>query len=118
MKPADSHTDIDCQAQEKVHLERHAEQSLERLAAGILEHQHGPTAITNQLEWTHRPRAIQLLLQFIFVSETIEGGRCGMLRSGQHGQHESRVVAMTMSSAEDALTVLPDHLEAAIPVGG
>src|SRR5882757_10676887 len=52
MKPADSHTDVDCQAHEEVHLERHAEQSLERLAAGILEHQHGPAALTNQLAWT------------------------------------------------------------------
>ena len=41
-----------------------------------------------------------------------------MPRSGEHGQHESRVVAMAISSAEDALTVLPENLEAAIPVGG
>jgi hypothetical protein len=41
-----------------------------------------------------------------------------MLRSGAHGQHESRVVAMAISSAEDALTVFPENLEAAIPVGG
>src|ERR1700719_2631678 len=109
MKPADGHTDIDCQAQEEVHLERHAEQSLERLAAGILEHQHGPAALTNQLKRTRRPCPIQLLLQSIFVSKTIEGGRRGMLCSRQHGQHESRVVAMAISSAEDALTVLPEN---------
>src|SRR5580704_12772009 len=118
MEPADSHTDIDCQAQKEVHLERHAEQSLERLAAGILEHQHGPAALTNQPEWTRRPRPIQLLLQSILVSKTIEGGRRAMLCSRLHGQHESRVVAMAISSAEDALTVLPDNLEAAIPVRG
>jgi hypothetical protein len=41
-----------------------------------------------------------------------------MLRSGEHRQHESRVVAMAISSAEDTLTVLPENLEAAIPVGG
>src|SRR5258706_10253763 len=117
MKPADSHTDIDCQAQEEIHLERHAEQSLERLAAGILEHQRGPAALTKQLEWTHRPRPVQLLLQSIFVSKTIQSGRRRMLRSGEHGQHESRGVAMAISSAEDALTVLPENLEAATPVG-
>src|SRR5882724_7890784 len=118
MKLAESHSDVGRQSQEAARLQGRAKQPLERLAAGILEHQHGPAALTNQLEWTHRPRPVQLLLQSIFVSKTIEGGRCGMLRSRQHGQHESRVVAMAISSAEDALTVLPENLEAAIPVGG
>jgi hypothetical protein len=41
-----------------------------------------------------------------------------MLNGGEHSQHESGVVAMTISSAEDAFTVLPEDLETAVPVGG
>src|SRR5580704_16966188 len=87
MKLAESQGDFGRQAQEVARLQGRAKQPLERLAAGILEHQHGPAAVTNQLEWTHCPRAIQLLLQSIFVSKTIQSGRCRVLCSMSHGQH-------------------------------
>ena len=59
----------------------------QRLAAGILEQQHDPTAFADELERSHRPCPVQLVLQSVFVSKTIEGGGCRMLRGGQHGQH-------------------------------
>ena len=41
-----------------------------------------------------------------------------MLRGGQHGQHGSTIaVGVAVSSAEDALAVLPQDLETAIPMG-
>jgi hypothetical protein len=40
-----------------------------------------------------------------------------MLRGGQHGQHGGPItVGVALSSAEDALTVLPQDREAAVPV--
>jgi hypothetical protein len=38
-----------------------------------------------------------------------------MLNCRKYSQHWSGVVAAIISSADDALTVLPDDLEAAIP---
>jgi hypothetical protein len=41
-----------------------------------------------------------------------------MLHGGQHGQHGSIIaVGVAVSSAEDALAVLPQDLETAIPMG-
>ena len=77
----------DGEAQKAPHLHRRAEQPVERLAAGVLEHQHGPTALAHELQRPHRPRPVQLVLQSVFVSKAIEGGRCRMLRGGQHDQH-------------------------------
>ena len=64
--------DADGEAQEASHLHGRAEQPLERLAARIFEHQHGPTAIARKLQRTHGPRTIQLILQSIFVGEAFE----------------------------------------------
>jgi hypothetical protein len=89
---------------------------LERLAAGILEHQHGAAAFANQPEWTHRPRPVQLLLQSIFVSKTIEGGRCGMLCSRQHGQYGAVSVGVATDPAEDTFAIFQQGLEVGIPI--
>jgi hypothetical protein len=67
MKLAESHSDVDRQAQEVVHLQGRAEQPLERLAA-ILEHQHGATAFSHELTRMHGPCPIQFILQSVFVS--------------------------------------------------
>ena len=85
MKLAESHSDVDRQAQEVVRLQGRAEQPLEQLAARILEHQHGPTAFSDELKRTRRPCPIQFVPQFVFVSKSIQDSRCGMLRSGEHG---------------------------------
>ena len=68
-----SHGDADSQAQEALDLHRRGEQPVERLeAADILEHQHGTTAISHDLQRPHRPRSVQLFLQSVFVGEAIE----------------------------------------------
>ena len=91
MDLAQGDRDADGEAQEASHLHGRAEQPLERLAAGILEHQHGPAAFADELQRPHRPGPVQLVLQSVFVGEAIEGGGCRMLRGGQHGQHGGRL---------------------------
>src|ERR1700723_1436661 len=116
MKLAKSHSDVGRQAQEVDRLQGRAKQPLERLAAGILEHQHGPAAITNQLEWTHPPRAIQLLLQSIFVSKTIQSGRCRVLCSRSHGQHGAVSVGLATDPAEDTFAIFQQDPEVSTPI--
>ena len=60
------------EAQEASYLHWPAEQSIERLAAGILEHQHSVTAAGHEVQRLHRPCSIQLSLQSVFVGEAIE----------------------------------------------
>ena len=101
--------DADGEAQEASHLHRCAEQPIERLAAGILEHQHDPAAVSHELQRSHRPRAVQFVLQSIFVSEAIEDGGVRMLPDGPRRQYSTAVAAgaRTPSSAEGEITVLP-----------
>ena len=63
-----------------------------------------------------RPRPIQHVLQAVFVGQAIEATRAGMLRGGHHGQHGAPFAAirLTPGSAENALAVRPQDLEAAI----
>jgi hypothetical protein len=106
--------DGDGEAQEASHLHGCAEQSVQWLAAGILEQQHDPTAVVEELERAYRPSPVQLVLQFVFARQAIEGGRCRMLRSWQHGEHGGAItIGVALASAEDAFAVLPQDLEAA-----
>jgi hypothetical protein len=43
-----------------------------RLAARILEHQHGSTTIVRQFERSHRPGRVELIFQAQLVSKVIE----------------------------------------------
>ena len=45
------------------------------------------------------------------MSEAIEGGRCGMLCSRQHGQHGAVSVGVATDPAEDAFAILQQDLE-------
>ena len=49
------------EAQETSHLHRRAKQPAEQLAAGILKHQSGLTAISHKLKRSRRPRAVELI---------------------------------------------------------
>ena len=72
MELAQSRGNSDSQAQEASHLHGRAEQPVERLAARIIEHQHGPTGVAHELQRPHRPCAVELILQLVFVREAIE----------------------------------------------
>jgi hypothetical protein len=70
---AQSHGNTNGQAQEAFHLHGRAEQPVERLATRILEHRHGSSALADKVQRRpHGPRAIQLILQDVFVGEAIE----------------------------------------------
>jgi hypothetical protein len=109
-------------AQKARQLHGRAEQSVQRLAVGVLEHQHDPAALADEFKRSRRPRPIQLVLQSVFASEAIEGGRCRMLRGGQHSEHSGLIAVglvfpstdVVVPSTEDAFAVLPQDLEAAI----
>ena len=103
----------DGDAQETSHLHRRAEQPAEQLAAGILEHQNGLTAISHKFKRSHRPRAVQLILEGVFVGKAIEGGRCRLLRGWEHDQHAitPAFCAVTPPSAEGESTILRQDLE-------
>ena len=60
--PAQGRGDADGEAQEATHLHWGTEQSVERLAAGILEHQYGPAAFTPKLQRPQSPCTVQLVL--------------------------------------------------------
>jgi hypothetical protein len=108
-------SDRDGEGQKALHFHGHLEQSVQRLAVAVLEHQHDPTAFTDELERSHRPRPVQLVLQAVFASKAIEGGRCRMLRGGQHDQDGGPMTAdVALSPAEDAFAVLPQDLKATI----
>src|SRR6516225_9010601 len=62
----------DSQGQEASDLHWPTEQPVERLAARILKHQHRPTGVTHEVQRAHRPCPVELILEFIFVRESIE----------------------------------------------
>src|SRR6516164_7659032 len=91
---------------------------MERLAARILEHQHGPSAVVRELQRLHRPLPIQLILQGVFVSQTIEARARRVLGGRQNDQHSApvAVIADAQPSADDALAVFPQNLRATIRI--
>ena len=92
-----------------------AEEPVERLAAGILEHQNGLTAISLKFKRSHRPRAVQLILEGVFVGKAVEGGRCRWFRGWEHDQHAltPNLSCVMPSSAEGESTILRQDLKAA-----
>jgi hypothetical protein len=94
-----------------------AELAFERLAARIFENQHGSSAVADELKGQHGPCTVQLVPQFVFVSETIEGSRCWIFNGGEHGQHTGEItVGVTLRSTEDAFAVLPQDMKIAIRI--
>ncbi len=73
MHPAERGGDRNGDAEESRHLERPAQQSIERLAAGVLEHQRHATFARGE---RHRPRCpvrVEQSSERVFVFEPIEG---------------------------------------------
>ena len=114
MQPGDGRDETEREVQEGPHRHRLTEQPLQRLATRVLQHQHGPTAFADELQRPHRPRAVELILQSVFVSKAIEDVRWRVLHGGHHGQHGEAVAirAQAPPSAEHAMSaVLPQDLE-------
>jgi len=90
-----------------------ADQPRERLAAGVFEHQQGPTVFDDEFQRPHHPGAIELTLQVIVTTEAIEDGGRRMLRGGRQDKYSAAVDigALAASSAQDAFAVLPQDFE-------
>ena len=87
MNLADRRRDLDGETQECPQFHGRVELALQRLAAGILEHQHGPAALTDQLERPQRPCTVEFVPQSIFMCETINNGGMRALRDGPNRQY-------------------------------
>ena len=114
MQPGDRRDETEREVQEGPHRHRLAEQPFQQFAARVLQHQHGPTALADELQRPHRPRSVELILQSIFMSKAIEDLLWRVLHGGHHGQHGETVAirAQAPPSAEHAMfAVLPQNLE-------
>jgi len=117
MELAEGRGDADGQGQEAAHRHGGAQQPHERLAARILEHQSVGSAFALKRQGLRRPRPVQRVFQAVFVGQAIEATQARTLRGRHHNQHglPLAVIRLTPGSAEVALTVRPQDLEAAIP---
>src|SRR5580692_4100437 len=92
---------------------------VERLALRVFKQQYGLAALADETKRPHRPRVVQRISQFVFVSKSVEDSLRGMLGGGNDGQH-SRIIAgcAPLSPPDHALSVLPQDPETVVPVGG
>ena len=109
MRLAERGSDADGEAQVASRLHRRAEEPFERFAARILKQQRCSTAFADNRERPRRPCGVELVPQFMFVREAIEGGGERALRGGQHGQHPAAAAFAVCAPppAEDAIAILP-----------
>jgi hypothetical protein len=110
---------VPCPAQQRCRPRRlhcRSEPPGERLAARIFKHQHGPAALAHQLKRSHRPCAIELILQFIFMDEAFEASKCRVLEGRKHDQYRVplAVGAPAPFPVEHAITILPKNVQTAI----
>src|SRR5262249_7529912 len=84
-----------------------------RLATWILQNQHRPIAVANQLQRPNGPRTLQMVLQSVFVRETIETGRPRALCKQPQRQHATwrPLLVSPLVPIQRAFPVLPQHLE-------
>ncbi len=75
MHPTERCRDGDSEGQELSNLHRFAQTPVERLATWILEDQYRPIAVANQFQRPDCPRTLQMILQSVFMRETIDASR-------------------------------------------
>ncbi|GJH33247.1 hypothetical protein CBA19CS91_10840 [Paraburkholderia hospita] len=92
-----------------------AEQSREGLATGVFEHQHGLAVFTYKFEWPHCPSSVQFVFQAELMCEPIKAGWPRMF-GGRAGEQDIGTVdvARSPSAPEDALAIVPRHLESVV----
>ena len=72
----------DGETQEALHFHRSVDQSRKRFAAWILEQQRRSTTFAGKRQRPRGPSDVELVPQFVFVSEAIEDGRGGRSAAG------------------------------------
>ena len=88
-------------AQEAPDIHGYAEQHLERLAARIIEHQHGSIGFAHELQWPHCPRAIEFVVQLVFVCEAIEGRTRRVVEAGATNSTARRLAHRRVASRDE-----------------
>ena len=106
---AESRSNADREAQENADLHRLAEQARERFAAGVLEHQHGATVFSYELQRPRRPNAIELVPELIFVRQPFERQGRRAIRGGENRQDRLALAvgAQARSAKENAFAIPP-----------
>src|SRR5882762_5486875 len=83
-----------------------AKQSIERRAAGILEHQRHAVVVVRQRDWSRRPVSIKFGFERIFVFEPLDATERGFFR----GNKQDRRQAVAGASVESDVS-LPQRRE-------
>jgi hypothetical protein len=86
---ANRRSDPDRKAQETSNIHGLAEQPLEGLAPGILEHQVRGAALARKLQCAHRPVSVQFIPQPELMREPIQAGGGWLLRGRQQCQRRA-----------------------------
>jgi hypothetical protein len=73
-----------------------ADKAIERLAPRVLKHEYGLPALAHELQRSRRPRTVEVVLQPIFVCETVEAVGRRVFCGGKHGQNGRPVTGGTM----------------------
>ena len=108
--------DADRQRQKAADLHRRADERRERLAARILQHQDVPAMFVHEFRRPDRPRAVQIVFQFVVTGEAGEDrGRRAFAgrRQDEHGALLA-IGARSPSSTQDPLAVVPQDVHALI----
>ena len=98
MHAAECGRERDRDAQELRHIHRLAKQLIERLAAGVLEHQRHAAVVAGQGYWPDSPLGIQFGLEIMFMLEPLERLARGVFPDGLDQQ--DRVQAVTRAAVE------------------
>ena len=74
-----------CESQKSSDLHGLADKAIEGLASGVLDNQHRPPGLAHELHRPQRPRTVEVVLEFVFVCETIDALKRRMLSAGEDG---------------------------------
>ena len=86
---AERRRERDRDAQEMRYVQRPAEQPIERLAAGILEHQRHAVVVVRQRDRSRRPVSIKFGLERIFVLEPLDATERGVFRGNKQDRRQA-----------------------------
>ena len=100
----------DREAQESRQLQRLAEQSIEGIAAGILQHQHPAAVVADERQRPRRPGGIELLRESELMLE-LSKSRGGLLRGDRGQQQKRHGVAGLPAPVKGKDTAFPQGLE-------
>ncbi|MNN73029.1 hypothetical protein D3C76_975930 [compost metagenome] len=107
---AQRHGDVHGQAQAGYDVQRLAQHTGQRLAAGVIEQQAGLAAFTVQRLRAQCPGAVQFVAQAVLVGQPFQSGGQRMFSGRAHQQHAGAVATGWTGAAEYPLSVVPQDL--------